>query len=117
MIDFVSTHPDAHPQTVACARLLAAVIAQAVDDASSSKSTIAESSAAVDWLFDETSTFAKYAYLIGADAQAMRGAMLAPHEAAELQPLHNKFDESRRRKLRQNHAVWLKHKTLEQKNK
>jgi len=116
MIDFISSNPSAHPQTVACARLLAAVIAQAIDDASNRNSTGAEASAAIDWLFDETTPFAKYAYLIGADAQAMREALLAPHKETDIQPIHNKFDENRRRRLRQHHVAWLKRKEIERKN-
>lgn len=116
MIDFVSTHPSAHPQTVACARLLAAVIAQAIDDASNGNSTGAEANAAIDWLFDETTPFAKYAYLIGANAQAMREALLAPHKVTDVQPIHNKFDENRRRRLRQHYVAWLKRKEIERAN-
>lgn len=116
MIDFVSTHPSAHPQTVSCARLLAAVIAQAIDDASSTKTTIAEAYEATNWLFDDDFMFTKYAHLIGANAQAMREAMLEPHKQTDVQQVHNKFDETKRRRLRQNHAAWLKRKAIERSN-
>ncbi len=119
MIDFVSTHPDAHPQTVACARLLAAVIAQAIEDASKKPQTSEERAnavAATDWLFNEKSRFAKYASLIGTNAEAMREALLAPHKATGLTPINNKFDEGRRRRLRQQYVAWLKHREVERQN-
>lgn len=119
MIDFVSTHPAAHPQTVACARLLAAVIAQAIEDASKKpqdRDDRVNAAAAINWLFDETSLFTKYAHLIGADARAIREALLAPHKRTDVQPTHSKFDEGKRRRLRQQHVAWLKHKEVERRN-
>lgn len=113
MIDFVSTHPNADPQTVACARLLAAVIAQAVEDASSRHSSGAEAQSAVAWLFDEGTSFARYATLIGANPQAMREAMLAPHEDNGIDPKHNRFDESKRRVFRIHHMNYVKRRQLE----
>jgi hypothetical protein len=113
MIDFISTHDDAHPQTVACARLLAAVIAQAIDDASNRQSSGAEANAAIDWLFGADSTFTKYAGLIGANAQAIREALLAPHRPTDFSPKQSKFDESKRRLLRQHHDAWRRRKDLE----
>lgn len=118
MIDFVSTHPSAHPQTVACARLIAAVIAQAIEDASKSQKTRedrVDAEAATEWLFNPSTTFTKYAYLIGANAQAMREAMLEPHKQFSIEPTHNKFDEGKRRRLRQNHVAWVKRKEMEKK--
>lgn len=119
MIDFVSTHPDAHPQTVACARLLAAVIAQAIEDASKKPQDSedrANAITATNWLFDKTSSFTKYAHLIGADAQAIREALLAPHKQTGVQPMHGKFDEGKRRRLRQHHIAWLQRKEVERQN-
>lgn len=115
MIDFISTHADAHPQTVACARLLAAVIAQAIDDASNRQSTDSEAREAITWLFDKGTTFSSYAGLIGADAQSIREALLAPYRPTDISPKQNKFDESKRRRLRQHYAEWERRKKLEEK--
>lgn len=118
MIDFVSTHADAHPQTIACARLLAAVIAQAIEDASKTQKTREDridAEAATEWLFNPSTTLTKYAYLIGANAQAMREAMLEPHKQFSIEPTHNKFDEGKRRRLRQNHVAWVRRKEMEKK--
>jgi hypothetical protein len=115
MIDFISTHDDAHPQTVASARLLTAVIAQAIDDASNRQSTDSEAREAIAWLFDKDTTFPAYAGLIGADAQAIREALLAPHRPTDVSPKQSKFDESKRRRLRQHHVAWKQRKELEEK--
>lgn len=112
MIDFISTHPSAHPQTVACARLLAAVIAQAVEDASGKQALVADNAAAVDWLFDRSSLFSKYAALIGADAEAIRNALLTP--ASSREPINNRFDEVKRRYLRASYVKWLARRQAEQ---
>lgn len=112
MIDFISTNPSAHPQTVACARLLAAVIAQAIEDASSRQSSVSENAAAINWLFDETSTFKQYAALIGADAAVISNALLAPPSSNE--PKNSRFDESRRRYFRASYVKWLERKKAEQ---
>lgn len=108
MIDFISTNPSADPQTVACARLLAAVIAQAIEDASSRHSTSGDAAFATAWLFEEGTTFEKYAALIGANPQAMRDALLAPYDPNQVKPKNDRFDESRRRMLRSNYAQWIK---------
>ena len=112
MIDFISTHPNADPQSIACARLLAAVIAQAIEDASGKHSSGADAASATAWLFEDGTTFAKYATLIGGNAQAMREAMLAPHQETGIDPIHNRFDENRRRRLRANYSAWLQRKEL-----
>jgi hypothetical protein len=110
MIDFISTNPDADPQTVACARLLAAVIAQAVEDASNSHSVAGDALAAIDWLFSEGTSFEKYAVLIGANPQALRDALLAPLDPHAVRPKLDRFDESKRRRFRSYYAKWLIHK-------
>ncbi len=112
MIDFISTHPGADPQTVAGARLLAAVIAQAVDDASNKHASAGDALVAVDWLFSKGTTFEKYAALIGMNAQAMRDALLTPIDPSEIRPNIDRFDESRRRKLRENYGHWLRRKEM-----
>jgi hypothetical protein len=112
MIDFISTHPNADPQTVAGARLLAAVIAQAIDDASNKQAAAGDALAAIDWLFSKDTLFDKYATLIGANPQAMRDALLTPIDPSEIRPNIDRFDESRRRKLRENYGHWLKRKEV-----
>lgn len=113
MIDFVSTHPFADQQTVACSRLLAAVIAQAIEDASSKHSSVSEQAAAIDWLFDKSSRFSSYAALIGLDAEAMRKALLTPIDEITFEPKQSKFDKSKRRILRVAHAKWLERRMAE----
>jgi hypothetical protein len=108
MIDFVSTHPGAEPQTVACARLLAAVIAQAVDDASNSNASAGDALAAINWLFNKDTSFEQYATLIGANPQAIRDALLRSVDPHEVRPKAERFDESRRRRLRYNYTQWLR---------
>ena len=112
MIDFISSNPSAHPQTVACARLLAAVIAQAIEDASSRQATGAENFAAIDWLFSTTSAFEDYARLIGADAGQIRTALLEP--PPDIEPKSSRFDTSRRRYLKVSHAKWLTRRKAEE---
>lgn len=108
MIDLISTHPAADQQTISCARLLAAVIAQAIDDASNKHASSTDQLAAIDWLFDTTSCFTQYATLIGVDAAAIRTALLAPPPQVEAK--HSKFDSIRRRYLRISHTKWLERK-------
>jgi hypothetical protein len=115
MIDFISTHPDAHPQTIACAQLLAAVIAQAIDDASNKHCAAGDQAAAINWLFNESSNFKHYAMLIGADAQAIREALLAPHSSTASDPIKNKYPATKRRYLQVNYRQWLDRQNLEKK--
>jgi hypothetical protein len=112
MIDFISSNPTAHPQTVACARLLAAITAQAIEDASSKQATGAENFAAVDWLFSKTSSFEDYARLIGADAEQIRTALLEP--PPDIEPKSSKFDASNRRYLRASYMKWLTRRAAEE---
>lgn len=87
MIDFVSSHPDAHPQTVACARVLTAVIVQAIRDAcerphekekKECMNLYVDAREAIEFLFDDRSRFANYAALIGASPEGIRAALLQP---------------------------------------
>ena len=112
MIDFISSNPSAHPQTVACAHLLAAVIVQAIEDASSKQATGADNAAAIDWLFSATSPFEDYARLIGADAGQIRTALLEP--PPEIEPKSSKFDASKRRYLRASYTKWLTRRNAEE---
>ena len=85
MFDLVSTTEGADPQSVRCARLLAAVIAQAIEDASAKITheeaelhrAFGEPSKALNWLFDKHSTFSLYATLIGANPVTIREALLS----------------------------------------
>lgn len=113
MIDFISTHPSAEQQTVACARLLTAIIAQAIEDASNKKSTTADNYNAINWLFNKSSTFTRYAELIGGDAEKIRRALLAL--PSENEQKNNYFDASKRRYLRASYSKWLEKKKIEQK--
>lgn len=85
MIDFVSTHPHAHPQTVACARLLTSVIVQAIRDATvvpNSKERKAETNLdinalhAIEFLFNDESLFPKYAAFVGINPEGLRRGLL-----------------------------------------
>lgn len=92
MIDLVSTR-NVDEQTRASARLLAAVISQAVLDAATPFGTIAPQGkliyeskirknlnpvarSAIRWLFFPDSTFKLYAHLIGLDAESIRRNLL-----------------------------------------
>lgn len=105
MIDFISSDSSADPQTVACARLLAAVIATAIEDASNPKYTVDQAVTAVAWLFEESSSFEKYAKLIGADASAMRRALLA--EPGDFEPKKSLFSSKKRRHFLGSYRRWL----------
>jgi hypothetical protein len=85
MIDFVSTRETTDPQTAACARLLATVIAHAISDASTppsrdekkqGRNLDSDAIAAIDFLFGEDSVFPLYADLIGASAESIRHALI-----------------------------------------
>lgn len=100
MIDLVSTR-NVDEQTRACARLLASVIAQAVQDAATPFGTVLlhdklvyesktkrnlnlDARSAVRWLFFPNSVFPLYASMIGLDAQAIRENLL-----------NNRYEDSR----------------------
>ena len=85
MIDFVSTRQTTDAQTAACARLLAAVIAQAIKDACKpmtadekrkKKNLDSEARQAIQFLFGTDSVFPLYASLIGSSAESIRFALL-----------------------------------------
>lgn len=87
MIDFISSRTDIDDQTAACARLLAAVIAQAIRDACESPSNQekhlemnrqVDALHAIDFLFNDASVFPRYAGLIGVSHEAIRSALLEP---------------------------------------
>ncbi len=84
MIDFVSTRETTDPQAARCARLLAAVIAQAVRDATQAMNVdekrgdgvCHQARSAVEFLFGQRSVFPLYAELIGANADSIRHALV-----------------------------------------
>jgi hypothetical protein len=91
MIDFVSTRHTTDSQTAACARLLAAVIAQAIKDASTPLNTDerrqrrnlnCEARQAIHFLFGRDSVFPLYASLVGSSADAIRGALMDKSRSA-----------------------------------
>lgn len=87
MIDLVSTRDGVDHQTAACARLLTAVIAQAIRDACKPVSKEEEKKcmnmdldarAAIKFLFGDESVFPLYASLIGSSAESIRKALTEP---------------------------------------
>lgn len=84
MMDLVSTRVTTDPHTAGCARLLAAVIAQAVRDAGAKMEprertqdhVCAAARRALHWLFERDGVFDLYAQLIGADGHAIRHHLL-----------------------------------------
>jgi hypothetical protein len=93
MIDFVSTRETTDPQTAACARLLATVIAHAISDASTppnreekkqGRNLNSDAIAAIDFLFGNGSVFPLYADLIGASAESIRHALINVRQAPGL---------------------------------
>lgn len=93
MIDLLSTR-NVDEQTRACARLLASVIAQAVQDAATPFGTVAindkmvyeskskrnlnhTARSAIRWLFFPDSVFPLYASMIGLDAQSIRNNLVS----------------------------------------
>jgi len=106
MIDFISTRSGTDPQTAACARLLACVIAQAIRDACKkpmkeeknlSKNIDGESTGALRFLVGEDSAFPLYASLIGSSAADIRKALLMKSESSI--PLSHQFSDVDRRIL------------------
>ncbi len=107
MIDFVSTRQTTDAQTAACARLLAAVIAQAIKDACKpmtadekrkERNLDSEARQAIQFLFGADSVFPLYASLIGSSAEAIRFALL--NKAEDMAPAESRgFSDMDRRIL------------------
>lgn len=106
MFDLVSTRVSTDETTVKCARLLAAVIAQAIQDAAHQPTLEEQKSGlnlnedareAIEWLFDETQiVFAVYCKLIGANAATIRHALLLPGpQNALYTPIHRRIIRAR----------------------
>jgi len=105
MIDFVSTRQTTDAQTAACARLLAAVIAQAIKDAckpmtaDEKRNLDSEARQAIQFLFGADSVFPLYASLIGSSAEAIRFALL--NKAEDMVPAASRgFSDMDRRILK-----------------
>jgi hypothetical protein len=81
VIDLISTRVGTELEAAGCARLLAAVIAQAITDATEDFLPEEESIAAALWLFDPKSVFPLYAHLIGVDAEGIRRNLLEGKDA------------------------------------
>lgn len=106
MIDLTSTREETDPQTRACARLLTAVIAQAIRDACTPMTSTekrehrnldANATEAIRWLFNPDSAFTLYAQLIGSSADSIRAALL--EKADSLAPVTHAFTDMDRRIL------------------
>jgi hypothetical protein len=95
MLDLVSTREDIDPQTAANAKLLAAIIADAVRQASQKPSKQEQAARrnldhdnyhpglSIWFLFNDESVFKTYAQLIGLEAQAFRDAFLSDRTLKE----------------------------------
>ncbi len=114
MIDFLSTRENTSAEDARCARLLAAVIGSAIQDASEQPSheeikkqrnLCKAPCAAIHWLFDKESVFPLYCQLIGLEAESIRNALLErdamPDSAAD-----KLFKPSHRRAVRMRYR-WL----------
>lgn len=112
MLDLVSTRWNTDESTAKCARLIAAVIAQAIQDAcikpsveeqKSEQNINSDARDAIDWLFDESQiVFTVYCRLIGANALTIRQALLEPG------PENAFYSSMHRRIIRARFAWWRK---------
>lgn len=112
MLDLVSTRELTDEWTAKCARLLAAVIAMAIQDAAQRPSVEEQkleqnidpdASEAIAWLFDESQiVFPVYCRLIGANAITIRQALLEPG------PNNALYTQIHRRIIRARVAWWRK---------
>ncbi len=107
MIDFTSTRSGVSPATAAASRLLAAVLAQAIEDAArpfSKQEKVLHMNLqrdvleALEFLFvDPEGVFAGYASLIGTSADSIRTALMRRGDGSVLRP--SSFNEMDRRTL------------------
>ena len=112
-IDFVSTRDGVDPAAANGARLLVAVIAQAIRDASEPttaqereqrKSINLHADRALWWLFEPHPAFVCYAHLIGGEAKAITDALL--DDAARCGD-NKLFSVADRRTLQLRHRWWF----------
>lgn len=114
MPDFLSTRENTDPQSARCARLIAAIIAQAIKDASDTplkeesdkKRNMNDAAKAMKFLFGKNTLFPLYASLIGLDAKNIRENLLGNHKLSEGPGLSSFFKESDRRIIKIRH-VWF----------
>ena len=109
MIDFVSTRETTSPETAACCALIAAIIAQAVRDATQplTKEELrrrtnidADAKQAMRFLFNEGTDFPRYAKPIGMSADALRTRLSRPRDQFEIEPRIPIFGWKKRRMIR-----------------
>ena len=111
-VDYISTDPSVEPQTRACARLLTAVVASAVQDMAIKPSSDEQrlcrnidltARHALSWVFEPSPVFVGYCQMIGADSTAMAEALLSDcklgHGAA--------FTDLDRRIVQARHRWWM----------
>lgn len=119
MIDFVSTRDKIDVETVRCARLLAAIIAQAIRDAAR-KPTKDEKKfrrshkhayLSMTFLFEPHGAFDVYAGLIGLDAESVRVALLSRRRLSSSSHVKHLFNEQDRRIIQMRHAWFIRDKT------
>jgi hypothetical protein len=98
MIDLVATRNTTDTQTAACARLLTAVITQAVRDAckpmnakekAAQRNLDGDARTAISFLFGTDSVFPLYANLIGSSAESIRFALL--NKPQDVSPLGSRL--------------------------
>lgn len=116
MLDLMRTRTGADPTTEGCAKLLAAIISDAIECASSTPREeekkrrmninwdSCDAARSVWFLFDDASPFRAYAHLIGVDAQDIRRALLDPHKKY---PPKSGFSESKAHNVRTRYR-WYK---------
>ena len=113
MIDLISTREVCDQESMACARLLTAVITTAIRDAvcvapkkegMERTDVLFKAREAIDWLFDDTSVFPLYASLVGGDAESIRRALLTDR-SGEIEPRRPLFCDSDRKLLK--HRLYL----------
>lgn len=119
MIDFVSTRDKIDVDTVRCARLLAAIIAQAIRDAAI-KPTKDEKKfrrnhkhayLSMTFLFEPHGAFDVYAGLIGVDAESIRSALLSRRRLSNSSHVKHLFNDQDRRIIQMRHAWYMRDKT------
>lgn len=109
MIDFVSTREGMDVQSARCARLLAAVIAQAIKDAAhppndterKARGNSGHAYRAIKFLFESDGPMDVYANLIGTSGDEIRRALLSDER---LLP-HSSFKAEDRRTIKTRH-IW-----------
>ena len=106
MFDLIATNPGVDPQARAAARLLAAVIAQAIKDAATKPIRFEKSckfninplaDQSIRWLFEPGTVFEGYCRLIGLEPQAVRDALLSDRKLHQARAMQSIFSDQDRR--------------------